>query len=1103
MKKMKAYGVSGKIAQFFLTSKLTPLIALTALLLGLAAILFTPREEEPQISVPLVDILIPFPGASVAEVESLVARPAERVMSEIKGVKYTYSASKPGLAIITVRFKVGEDQESSVVKVYDKLESNRNWVLPEAGVLQPVVKPTGINDVPIVTLTLWGETYTGYQLRRFAHNLEEELKTVEGTSRITTIGGSSRVMSVFLDSVKMSGYDVTPLEIRNKIVSANSSLPSGTLLNRNESIQVETGSFLHNLNDLKNLVIAVRNGKPVYLEDVATVQDGSKEPENYLWFKQVTSSSQNDMHRLGVHMPGVGYPAVTIAVAKKEGTNAVEIAEKLISRVAEVRNILLPNDLHMTVTRNYGKSANDKANELLEHLLLATVSVIFFIFLTLGRSAAMVVSVVIPVTLLLTLFLSWVMGFTVNRVSLFALIFSIGILVDDAIVVVENMFRHHRMNRKTPLRERAIVAVDEVGNPTILATFTVIASLLPMAFVTGLMGPYMGPIPINASAAMFISLLVAFVVTPWLSYWVMKKEDEKNRNLSITVSTIGAGKEEENSEKGGKIFTGMIGRYQHFLHQLLESADKRKRFALTLIALLFLCLFLVFSKGVVLKMLPFDNKSELLVTVDLPESSSLEQTASVCSSIGAIIEEFPEVKDYESYIGMASPINFNGLVRHSYMKKGNNMAEIQVNLLDKKERGRQSHRIALALREALQKKTDSLGANIKVVEVPPGPPVLSPIVAEVYGNNREARALLAEHITNSFHAIQGVVDIDNTLEEPQRKIKLVVDKEKAALKGIATDDVVQTVRLLLKGGAVSVLHREGEKYALPILLRYPQKSREQIEQILDTKLRSSSGKLIPLKELVNVVNSWEERTIYHKNLRGVDYVVADYVGNEDSPLYGLYKIWNSLKSLQFFSLPVDHFFISQPSLSNRYAMKWDGESQITYETFRDMGIAYGVGVILIYLLVVGQFRSFMLPLIIMAPIPLTLLGIVPGHFIFSAPFTATSMIGAIALAGIIVRNSILLVDFTLKELLAGKELKEALLSAGSTRLRPILLTAAAAMVGAVVILFDPIFQGLAISLLFGVLVSTLLTMVVIPLLLFFWLRSSERLQAVLTSFQPE
>ncbi len=1081
------YGLSGRIARFFLMSKLTPLIVLSALLLGVAAILFTPREEEPQISVPMVDIFIPFPGASAAEVESLVARPAERVMSEIKGVKYTYSASKPGFALITVRFKVGENQEASVVKVYDKLESNRDWVLPQAGVLQPVVKPTGINDVPIVTLTLWGENYTSYQLRRFAHNLEEELKTIEGTSRITVYGGSRRVMSVFLDAGKMAGYDVTPLEIKKKITKANVSMPSGSLLQNNMVIQVETGSFLHNAKELKSLVIAVRNGKPVYLDDVAKVQDGSGEPESYVWFKSSAADEKEGMH---ANMPGVGYPAITLAVAKKEGTNAVAIAEEVIRRVGDVRNILLPDDLRMSVTRNYGKSADDKANELLEHLLIATVSVIFFILLTLGRSAGIVVAVVIPVTLLLTLFLSWAMGFTINRVSLFALIFSIGILVDDAIVVVENMFRHHKLNREVPLRERAVKAVDEVGNPTILATFTVIASLLPMAFVTGLMGPYMGPIPINASAAMFISLLVAFIVTPWLSFRLMRREDEQER----------AGDKETEE---GSLFLTITGKYRLFLAGLLESGQKRKGFVLVLVVLFVLSFGLVMSKGVVLKMLPFDNKSELLVTVDLPESVSLEQTASVCASLGRVIEGFKEVKDYESYIGIASPMNFNGLVRHSYLKKGNNVAEIQVNLLDKKERERQSHLIALALREALLPVARELGANVKVVEVPPGPPVFSPIVAEVYGNEREARAFLTEEVTKKFHDTKGVVDIDNTLEEPQRKIELVVDKEKAALKGVSTEEIVQTVHLLLQGDAVTVLHKAGEKYALPVLLRYPLQQRERIEHLLDTKLRSSTGSLIPLKELVSPEERWQERTIYHKNLRAVDYVVADYVGTEDSPLYGLYQLWDSLRDLRFFSLPVEHYFISQPGLSNRYAIKWDGESQITYETFRDMGMAYAVGIILIYLLVVGQFRSFLLPLIIMAPIPLTLVGIIPGHFLFSAPFTATSMIGAIALAGIIVRNSILLVDFTLTQLREGESLKDALLTAGATRLRPIMLTAAAAMVGAMVILFDPIFQGLAISLLFGVFVSTLLTMIVIPLLLFLWLRSPERLSSLLLSFQEE
>jgi len=1052
-------GLSGRIARFFLTSQLTPLIALIAALLGLFAILVTPREEEPQINVTMANVFIPFPGASARDVEALVATPAEQVLSQIAGIEHIYSVSRPGMAVLTVQYLVGQDRTQALVRLYDTIQANRDWVSPELGVGEPIIKPVGIDDVPIVTVTLWtrDETRGAYELEQVAHAAEIELKRIAGTREVTTLGGPGRAVRVLMDPDRMASFGVSAQDIRDALQVSNAAQPSGTLVSGNQEILVQTGTFLSGADDVKQLVVGVAQGRPVYMTDVASVVAGPDQPARYVW-----------------HAPGAGgphqaergqtYPAVTLAISKKPGENAVDVAEKVIERVGSLHGSVLPEGVEVSVTRNYGATADDKAKKLIQKLIFATASVVLLVLFAIGRREALIVGAAVLLTLAATLFASWAWGFTLNRVSLFALIFSIGILVDDAIVVVENI--HRRMGLDHDGLEAIIPrAVDEVGGPTILATFTVIAALLPMAFVTGLMGPYMSPIPINASIGMLISLAIAFIITPWLALKLIKQAAHDTHGGETRLLTL------------------FRTRLTPFLRGT-EGRGARRMLWLGIGLAILVSVALPGVQLVILKMLPFDNKSEFQIVVDLPVGTPLEKTAQVLSEMGAAVAAVPEVTDYQAYAGTAAPINFNGLVRQYYLRSGPEVGDLQVNLVDKHERDRKSHDIAQAIRPAVEAIAKKHGADVKVVEVPPGPPVMSPIVAEIYGPDYDAQMQVAKQVRAVFEKTDGIVAIDDTVEDDAQRFVLRVLQNKAALAGVAQQDIVGAMKMGLAGENVTPIHGSGAKYEIPVRITLPPERQSAIGELLKLTVRGNSGNLVPLSELVEVMPSEREKTIYHKNLLPVVYVLGDTGGVLDSPLYGLFGMRGDLKEMALEQGgTLAEYFIRQPADPYAgFSLKWDGEWQVTYETFRDMGLAYAFGLMLIYILVVAQFKSYLTPLVIMAPIPLTVIGVMPGHALLGVQFTATSMIGMIALAGIIVRNSILLVDFINQQVAEGMDFQEAVIQAGATRAKPIVLTGAAAMMGAFFILDDPIFSGLAVSLIFGIFVSTLLTLVVIPVL---------------------
>ncbi len=1053
-------GVSGRIAAYFQGSQLTPLLALVAFLLGVFAVAVTPREEEPQINVTMANVLIPFPGASAKDVETLVATPAEQVLSQLNGIEHVTSVSRPGMAVLTVQFEVGVPRLDALVSLYDTINSNRDWVSPNLGILDPIIKPKGIDDVPVVTLTLWSaDPQVGaFELERVAHAAEIELKRVDGTREVQTLGGPGRVVRVLLDADRLNAHGVSALDIRNALQLANVSLPTGKLVRENREVVVETGNYLESAADVRQLVVGAFERRPVFLSDVAEVRDGPEQPSRYVWTGTGPAAAAKGLQAAGEH------PAVTLQITKKAGANAVEVAERLMRRVEELRGTVIPHDVQVTVTRDYGVTANDKARQLIQKLIFATLAVVVLVFVTLGRREALIVGVAVLLTLAATLFASWAWGFTLNRVSLFALIFSIGILVDDAIVVVENIHRRMGMDRK-PLAEVIPLAVDEVGGPTILATFTVIAALLPMAFVSGLMGPYMSPIPINASMGMLISLAIAFTLTPWLA-----------------LKLLGASAHHDEAAGGRleRFFQGALGPFVKATH-----AIRNRRLLLVLVLVLIaLSVSLAGVKLVVLKMLPFDNKSEFQVIVDMPAGTPVEMTAAALHDMGAYIATVDEVTDYQAYAGLASPINFNGLVRQYYLRNLSEAGDLQVNLLPKGERKRQSHDIAKQVRPRLEEIARRWDAKVKVVEVPPGPPVLSPIVAEVYGPDEAGRIRVAKRVREAFEATADIVGVDDSVEDSAPRVVLKVDQGKAALAGVTRRDVVETMRTGLSGADVSPIHDGQSKYEVPVRVTLPAEQQGGLSELLKLTIRTPAGTLVPLSEVVKIFHNERDRPIYHKDLLPVVYVVADQAGPVDSPLYGMFAARGKLVGLPLEEGGVlGETFVRQPSDPYRqYAIKWDGEWQVTYETFRDMGLAYAVGLILIYLLVVAQFRSYLAPLIIMAPIPLTVIGVMPGHALLGANFTATSMIGMIALAGIIVRNSILLVDFINQKAAEGVAFQDAVVQSAVARAKPIALTGLAAMIGATFILDDPIFNGLAISLIFGILVSTLLTLVVIPVL---------------------
>ena len=1060
---MSKLGFSGGIAKRFQATQITPLLALVGMLLGVFAVMVTPREEEPQINVTFANVFIPFPGASAKEVESLIASPAEQVLDEIDGIEHVYSTSMPGMAVLTVQYLVGEDRTDAIVRLYSKIMSNQDWLPAGAGVGTPIVKPKGIDDVPIVTVTLWAKNPDAgaFELGQVAHAIESELKRVPGTRDIYTIGAAEHVVAVELDPQALASHGMDPRDLRAALQAANVTRDNIGVVARDQELLVQAGVFLSHADEIEDLVVGVHEGKPVFLRDVAQVRRGPDLPASYVWTgagPAIADAALRDAFEA---------PAVTIAVAKKPGTNAVEIAQRVIDRFAQLEGIYIPDSIGVQVTRNYGATADAKAKKLISKLVFATASVVLLVLIALGWREAIIVGAAVVVTLAVTLFASWAWGFTLNRVSLFALIFSIGILVDDAIVVVENIHRHLSMGAKR-LLDAIPAAVDEVGGPTILATFTVIAALLPMAFVTGLMGPYMSPIPINASLGMLISLVVAFVFTPWMS----------NRMLASVAKKFEAHTHEHESSPGlERFFDRVMSPF------LVGVAGFRNRWKLLvgILVLIALSVLLVVGKAVILKMLPFDNKSEFQIVLDMPEGSSLEHTTRVLSDISAYIASVPEVTDYQVYSGTAAPISFNGLVRQYYLREGAHLGDIQVNLTDAKHRDRKSHEIALSVREKVQAIARAQGGNAKVVEVPPGPPVMSPLVAEVYGLDYEGQIVVAKALRKTFETTPDIVDVDDSVEYPSEKGVVLVDRAKAARLGVAQSSIVEALGIALGGEDMSYLHATHHKYAVPIRVRYSEADRADLSQVLALKVRSETGALVPLSEMVAVVPAVREYSIQHKDLLPVVYVTGDMAGSTDSPLYGLFEISDRLEQ----EGGPEQWLLSQPPNPYEYSIKWDGEWQVTYDTFRDMGIAYSVGLLLIYLLVVAQFRSYLVPLVIMAPIPLTVIGILPGHAIMqwltgAGQFTATSMIGMIALAGIIVRNSILLVDFINQEVRAGVPFDRAVVRSAAVRAKPIVLTGLAAMAGAFFILDDPIFSGLAVSLIFGLFVSTILTLIVIP-----------------------
>ncbi len=1056
-------GPAGKIARSFIDSKLTPLIIIASVLLGLAALYALPREEEPQIIVPMIDIFVRMPGASPKEVEERVTKPMEKLLWEIPGVEYIYTTSSPGVSMAVVRFYVGEDEENAIVRLQSKLTANYD-LIPE-GVSLPLIKPRYIDDVPILALTFWGEDTDHYDLRRVVAEVEDLVKREDNVSTTAIIGGYRRQVQVLLDPVRMAAFHLDPGSIVNMLRTANQESKIGSFPSVDGEILVHTGGFLSNADDVGLVVAGVHGDRPVYLADVATIVDGPEEPDQYVFLGTGPAAGKKGIVEGPLHRSV--YPAVTLTVAKRKGANAITVAKRVLQRVDETRGVIIPENIHMTVTRHYGETAKEKSDELLLHMFIAVFSVTLLIWFALGHRESGVVALAIPVTLALTLTVFYLYGYTLNRITLFALIFSIGILVDDAIVVVENVVRHFRLpeNKDRPFSEVAVEAVNEVGNPTILATFAVIAAILPMAFVGGLMGPYMRPIPVGASAAMVFSLLVAFVVTPWASVRLLKHKKDGGGE--------GHGEKEDWS----------IKLYRRIMTPLVEVRFWRWLFLIGVVVLLIAACALIAVGWVRVKMLPFDNKSEFQVIVNMPESATLEETSRVAMEMGDYLKTVNEVVDYEIYVGTAAPFNFNGLVRHYYLRQGPNVADIQVNLVNKHDRKAQSHDIAKRVRPGLKRIADRFNARVKVAEVPPGPPVLSTLVAEIYGPDYERQRRIAKEVLKIFEETPGVVDTDWYMEEKQSRVNLVVDKEKAALHGISAAQIDQAMQIALKGMQAGLLHRPWEKEDVSIVLRLPLADRAGIKRLEAIKIPSADGRLVPISDLISAYETDLDRSIYHKNLMPVVYVTGDVAGAKESPVYAILEM---RKKIDAISLPEGYRIVQHtahiPESDKRFAMKWDGEWHITYEVFRDLGIAFGVVLVLIFILVVGWFQSFSTPLVIMVAIPFSLVGILPAHGLMGAFFTATSMIGFIAGAGIVVRNSIILVDFIELRLKQGMSLDKAVIDAGAVRFRPMMLTAAAVVVAASVILFDPIFQGLAISLMAGEVASLLLSRMTVPIL---------------------
>ncbi|MBS1780232.1 MAG: efflux RND transporter permease subunit [Bacteroidetes bacterium] len=1055
-------GLSGNIAKAFLQSKLTILLMFAFLLIGGYSTFLMPREEEPQIQVPMADIFIGYPGAGPKDVETKVAAPMEKIISNIKGVEYVYSTSMNGQAMLIVQFYVGEDIERSLVKLYSELMKNMDR-MPK-GVTMPLIKTRAIDDVPVFGLTLWSEHYDDFKLRQMAQELTNEVKKIPDVADVTIIGGRSREIKVMPDKEKMAQNHVDFLTVSRALQGNNSQMQSGTIVQYDTAYSVVTGNFLTSAEDVGNIVVGANGQQPIYLRQVANVTDAAQTPSQYV--------------SMGFGRADVGsktykstYPAVTIAVSKKKGADAMRLSEQIENKLQQVEKKLIPSDVKLTITRNYGESASEKVSELLLHLFFAIVVVTLFVMLAMGWRGGLVVFLSVPVTFALTLFAYYFMHYTLNRITLFALVFITGIVVDDSIIIAENMHRHFKMKRLPPL-QAAIFAINEVGNPTILATFTVIAAVLPMAFVSGLMGPYMSPMPIGASIAMMISLVVALTLTPYLGYIFLREKEKRGHKHGESTPVV-----LEN--------TRVYKIYLAFINPLLENRRSRYLFIFGTAIVLIGSMFLFYTKTVAVKMLPFDNKNEFQVVIDMPEGTTLERTQAVSAEIAAYIAKQPLVRTYQEYVGTSAPISFNGLVRHYDLRRGDNVADIQVNLVDKKDRKQQSHEIAKGMRADIQQIAAKYHANVKMVEVPPGPPVLSTLVAEIYGPDYDKQIDIAGQIKHRLEHTADVVDVDWMVEADQPEYHIEVDKEKAMRMGVTAQQISATVAAAISGMQSGFIYKPQSYNQTPINLQLSNLDKSSMEDVLNLQVVNMQGMSVPIRDLVSVTRQIKPKSIYRKNQKEVVYVLADMAGKLESPFYAISKVSDSLKTVKVpAGYKLNEEYTRQPEFEDDYSLKWDGEWQITYEVFRDLGIAFAVVIIIIYMLIVGWFQNFKVPLVMLAAIPLSLIGIILGHWMMGAYFTATSMIGFIALAGVMVRNSILLIDFIDIRLNEGIPLKQAIIEAGAVRTTPILLTAGAVVLGAVIILFDPIFQGLAISLMGGTITSTFLTLLVVPLLYF-------------------
>lgn len=1059
-------GFSGKIAKAFIGSKLTILLMVAFLLIGGYATLLIPREEEPQIEVPIADIFVALPGASPREIEARISAPLEKIISNIKGVEYVYSTSMPGQAMLIVQFYVGEDVERSMVRLYNELMKHADR-MPQ-GATPPLIKTRAIDDVPVLSLTLWSEVSDDYTLRHLTEELGDEIKKITDVAAINIIGGRGREVRVVLDKDKIAESGLDFFGIGKLIQRSNTQLTSGILLNSDTAFVIETGQFLATEEEVGNLIVGMNDQQPVYLRQIAQITDGPAIPNQYVYFGQ----GQAGKNAVGP----VDFPAVTLSIAKKKGADAMKLSEKILHKVDFLKKGLLPDDVTVATTRNYGETASEKVSELLFHLFVAIVVVTLFVMLAMGWRGGLVVFLSVPVTFALTLFAYYFLDYTLNRITLFALVFITGIVVDDSIIIAENMHRHFKLKR-LPFLQAAIFAINEVGNPTILATFTVVAAVFPMAFVSGLMGPYMSPMPIGASIAMLLSLVVALTLTPYLGYLFLRQKED------LVHSQPGRPLEH----------TGIYKIYYQLINPLLEVRWKRWVFMVGILVILLGSMALFYTQSVAVKMLPFDNKNEFQVVIDMPEGTTLEKTAVVTREIASYVATQPLVVHYQNYIGTAGPISFNGLLRHYDLRRGNHVADIQVNLVDKGKRNTQSHDIVKAMRPAIQAIAKKYNANVKLVEIPPGPPVLSTLVAEIYGPDYLQQIAVARQVMDKIAATADVVDVDWMVEDDQPQYLFNVDKEKSMRYGIAPAQVAATMHAALSGLQAGTLHTPASVEPVPIVLQLSDADKSNIDDLRNIKVINQQGQAIPLGDLVEIVQNIQEKSIYRKNQKRVVYVLADMAGALESPYYAMSKIsegLNTIKLPEGYSLAEE--YTKQPELEENFTLKWDGEWQITYEVFRDLGIAFLIVIIIIYMLIVGWFQNLTVPLVMLAAIPLSLVGILLSHWLMGAYFSATSMIGFIALAGVMVRNSILLIDFINIRLAENIPLKQAIIEAGAVRTTPILLTAGAVALGATVILFDPIFQGLALSLMGGTVTSTFLTLLVVPLLYYKMLGGTKK-----------